>query len=280
MPKNWPGGGNLRVVRHAVNKRQGGARNTAIRMAKGDWLMCIDGDDLFMPGALRPLLDKVRENPALDTLMFDYCQGAEMPAHPVGDYSQKHLDERTMTGVEFLQRMPVPWCPWCYMYRREHLLATGYFFAENVRFEDTDFVLKYTARAKAICFMPHVVVFHWVHPNQTSSNMGSDPVRLRDVFRMDYRTYAAALAERVRSEEASRAIMGQATFMRRSWLKGYAWRMRRRDALAILRECRFTEPTGDGLVDFTNRHVTLTVSLLMLMKPLLSAAVRLKRMLR
>lgn len=128
--------------------------------------------------------------------------------------------------------------------------------------------------------MPHVAYFYLRHPSQATGNMGGDPERLRDTFRMNYRVYRAALDERERSVDACKAIMRHAIFMRRTYLEHYLWRLGWSDALSILRECRFTEATGDGLVDFTNRHVVATVCALMLMKPLLGVAVWLRRVMK
>lgn len=265
-------------MRHPVNKRQGGARNTAIKMAEGDWLLFVDDDDFFIDGTLGNVLTFAEEHPTLDTVMFDYCKGDGALSGVIGVYSRQHLEERVMTGVEFLQRISVPWTPWCYMYRREHLLSTGFFFEENVRFEDADFVLKYTAQSNAICFVPYVVYYHTIHPNQTTSNMDGDVIRLRDLFRINFRIYDAAIKERSHSVAASKAMMGHATFMRRSWLKRFGWRLSHGAAWSILQECRFTEKTGDWLVDFTNRHVRTTVLVLMLVKPALSSIVTLRKL--
>lgn len=274
------GGGNLCIVRHTVNKRQGGARNTAIKMAKGDWILHLDSDDFFLDGTLGKLLAFAEEHPDLDTVMFDCGEGADVATGSLGNYSRQHLDERVMTGEEFLQRIPVPWVLWCYMYRREHLLQTGFFFEENTHFEDTDFVLKYTARSKAICFLPLTVVFHTIHPNQ-STGVNDDPNKIREVIRTTYRVFDAATKEKFHSLAASKAIMWHASYGFRLCLKRFVWRLPSyKDIKAILSECRFTEPTGDRLVDFANRHITLVALALTVGKPFLYAAARTIRFLR
>lgn len=229
---------------------------------------------------MKKLLEVAEAEPALDTVMFDSCIGDGTLPCATSNYIPLHLDTQTMTGVEFLQKIPVPWAPWSYLYRRDHLLSTGLFFAEHARFEDTDFVLKYTARSLAIRFLPLVVYYHTAHPNQTSY-IGNDPDRIRDLMRINYRKFDAAIKEKPHSLAASKAIMGHATYGFRQNLKRIVWRLPSyKDIKAILSECRYTEPTGDRLVDFCNRHVVITVCALMLMKPLLGTAVRLKRLLR
>jgi glycosyltransferase involved in cell wall biosynthesis len=44
-----------RVVRHAVNRGEGGARNTAVREARQPWVALLDSDDEWLPGHLAAL---------------------------------------------------------------------------------------------------------------------------------------------------------------------------------------------------------------------------------
>jgi glycosyltransferase involved in cell wall biosynthesis len=44
-----------RVIRHAVNQGEGGARNTAIREARQPWVALLDSDDEWLPGHLAAL---------------------------------------------------------------------------------------------------------------------------------------------------------------------------------------------------------------------------------
>lgn len=261
---------NLRIMRHLVNKRQGGGRNTGIKAAQGRWILFLDSDDFFLYGSLKKLLAEANVDPVPDTIMFDCCRGNGTLPYAASDYIPKHLDTQAMTGVEFLQKIPVPWEPWLYLYRRDHLLSTGFLFVENRRFEDKDFVLKYTAYSDTIRFFPLVVYYHTIHSAQTTNNMGEDPNRIQDIVRMNYRVFNVAVNERSHSLAASRAIMGHATFSYRQYLKRYVWRLSCKDAESILAECRFTEPTGDWLVDLANRHTAATAFFLTSCKPFLS----------
>ena len=48
----------------------------------------------------------------------------------------------------------------------------------------------------------------------------------------------------------------------------------------MLSECRYTEPTGDRLVDFANRHITPVALALTAGGPFLHVAARAKKQLR
>src|SRR3954447_2305424 len=44
-----------RVIRHTVNRGEGGGRNTAVRQAREPWVALLDSDDEWLPGHLAAL---------------------------------------------------------------------------------------------------------------------------------------------------------------------------------------------------------------------------------
>lgn len=67
--KNYPS--LIRVIAHEVNKRQGGAKNTGLKCAKGEWIGFIDSDDWVTPDYYEKLLNKAAETGA-DVVGCDY----------------------------------------------------------------------------------------------------------------------------------------------------------------------------------------------------------------
>lgn len=61
---------NLKIIRHSVNKRQGGGRNTGVKAAKGKYLLFIDQDDYYHQGALLKIYKHLSIND-LDVLVTD-----------------------------------------------------------------------------------------------------------------------------------------------------------------------------------------------------------------
>lgn len=61
----------IRVLAHEVNKRQGGAKNTGMKAAKGEWIGFIDSDDWITPDYYEKLLKKAEETGA-DMVGCDY----------------------------------------------------------------------------------------------------------------------------------------------------------------------------------------------------------------
>ena len=60
----------MRVIKHAVNKRQGGGRNTGVKVAKGKYLLFIDQDDYYHQGVLLKIYKHLSVND-LDVLVTD-----------------------------------------------------------------------------------------------------------------------------------------------------------------------------------------------------------------
>lgn len=59
------------------NKRAAGARNTAIRRARGNFLAFLDSDDSWLPEHLDSQMDLIRKDPALDLVYADSLVGGD-----------------------------------------------------------------------------------------------------------------------------------------------------------------------------------------------------------
>ena len=61
----------VRVLAHEVNRRQGGAKNTGLKAAEGEWIGFIDSDDWVTPDYYEKLLKRAEETGA-DVVGCDY----------------------------------------------------------------------------------------------------------------------------------------------------------------------------------------------------------------
>lgn len=268
---------NLRLIRHTENKRAGGARNTAIRAAQGDYLLTIDCDDYYLEGTLPQLLEAKRSNNGLDFIMFNFVNDTD------GHLSAPHYAESTstdvMTGPEFLRRQQVPWTAWIYMYRRPLFEEKGIWFVENTVVDDTGTVLQFTAEARQCRYVPVTAYCYVTNPNQ-GSIVGSNPRKIINLFCLSDQLMQLSFDQQAKNAEAANCIRGHAVFHRRKDLQRFAWRLPAAQRLSILRQHAFPVKTGDRLVDFCSRNPRLASSLMTLAAPFLHIAWQLKRRLQ
>lgn len=143
---------NVRYIRHDVNKRQGGARNTGIRAARGEFVMFLDADDCIKyQNTFSILLKCVEENNpvVLRSNFLDTFSNNSSYQQIKGTY----LSDVSCKSVDFMKwRMSSMFsCSSCAtLYKKTFLLNNNLFFRENVLFEDTDWVQKTMYYAKSI----------------------------------------------------------------------------------------------------------------------------------
>ena len=83
----------MRVLSHEVNMRQGGAKNTGLRAARGEWIGFVDSDDWVTPDYYEKLLQKAEETGA-DMVGCDYSLVSEHTFR-VGKVVQNNTAEQT-----------------------------------------------------------------------------------------------------------------------------------------------------------------------------------------
>lgn len=148
LQKEYP---KLQLICHTENKRQGGARNTGLRSAKGEYIWFVDSDDYICPNVLSQLYEEAKRY-EVDILHFDhYGEDSCGKLH----ITPSHADERIYTGLEFSfdeyyqthTNYALCWGVW---FQRAFLEDTGNLYAEYVQYEDTDFAYRAYALARRV----------------------------------------------------------------------------------------------------------------------------------
>ncbi|PYJ89288.1 MAG: hypothetical protein DME70_02375 [Verrucomicrobia bacterium] len=166
----------IRVKRLTANFGIAENTNRALRLATGDFVACLDHDDVLAPFALYELARAAMEFPEADILYSD----------------EDRLSEKGKRHAPFFKPEwdPELLCAFMYIghlcaYRRFLALELDGFRKEFDLSQDYDFALRATERARSIQHIPHVL-YHWrEHP--ASGSMGGKPGARR--------TNLAALAE-------------------------------------------------------------------------------------
>jgi glycosyltransferase involved in cell wall biosynthesis len=114
------------------NKRAAGARNTAIRQARGEFLAFLDSDDSWLPNHLASQMKLFAEDPALAMV---YCNG-----HRLGD-QREFMDVCPSHGPATFAALILERCQVCVstvVARKSAILRAGLFDEDLLRCDDYD----------------------------------------------------------------------------------------------------------------------------------------------
>ena len=145
---------NLKIIRHDVNKRQGGAKNTGIKVSSGKYLVFADQDDYIIPNNLFSAIKKtlISECDMCACRFFIVSEDGTMK-----EVGANLSEETTTTGKCYCESyFDAGKClaPWSYVYRRDFLLSLSHPMEENVLMEDSDWVAWHLFFAKKVLYLP------------------------------------------------------------------------------------------------------------------------------
>lgn len=256
---------NLKLITHENNRRQGGARNTGIKVAKGDYILYIDADDTFEPNALPSLKKELEKYKGIDILKFDHLLIKDSIIKMCIAVSD---NQDVMSGREFLKRNSIPWVPWLCAYRRSFLVDNNLFFEENILFEDADYVIDCIRHADSIKYVPVIVYQYRVYNTQTSQ-IGTDIKKVIGLFELNERIKTLYLDEKERDYDVAAVINGHYEFRFKSIILRYWWRLSYKDRKKLLVAYKPTLPCKDKLISFIGKYPQLFLMTSAVVKPLL-----------
>lgn len=168
----------VRVI-HQENKGPGGARNTGLENAKGEYVLFADSDDALVPGALERLRWAVEEfHP--DILTFDYLaddgEGHLVPTK--ANIAPENTPFRLEEHPEFLNSMPATWAR---LWKRSLYMDSGIRYPERAFYgEDLQTSCKLFALADSIVYLPEHLYRYLDRPGSLMNT--ADPARNRHML--------------------------------------------------------------------------------------------------
>lgn len=150
---------NIRLIDHLVNKKVGGARNTGLLNAKGDYVWFIDSDDFIPDNVLNKLVGICKDDD-LEVLAFNIMTVANDGALLTKETAFAEKTDKVYRGTHLLedtfydQLIFNMGYPYRAIFRRTFLLDIRASFPENISYgEDTVFMtraLMYASRSKSL----------------------------------------------------------------------------------------------------------------------------------
>jgi CRISPR system Cascade subunit CasB len=180
----------VRALHLPENVGLGRARNAALKQARGDYILFLDGDDTLTPHALRDIADRLKDTSDPDVLVFDYARtywtGRTVRNRLAGLLTEEgpapfRLDDRP--GL--LSLLMVVWNK---AYRREFVEREGFAFPPGY-YEDTPWTFPVLLTAETIATLDRVCV-HYRQRRQGGNILATTSRRHFDVFDQYDRVFA------------------------------------------------------------------------------------------
>ena len=191
--------GRIRVV-HQQNGGVSVARNRGMDEARGEWIVWLDADDAYVPGALSRIAAMVDAHKDCESLQFPYLEiqpdGSTVPCVPPA-YSQ--FGGRDYPGVEAFDILfarknvgGMNWQPWRFVYRRDVLPR----FRPGVIHEDMDVLPLHLAGLKRV-FIAKEPLYAYLPARAGAATETFTPRRVRDIIGVTEHIYAELASARL-----------------------------------------------------------------------------------
>lgn len=136
--RTWESKCNNIIVIDQANLGLGGARNTGLTHARGEWIFYVDSDDWINARNLLTIMDTFTEDPEVDLVKSTEY----MPCGKRDDLGLRDFSDG-ISSVSFASEkllIPGRFKPnvWLGCYRREAIVRMNYPFREHVAYEDND----------------------------------------------------------------------------------------------------------------------------------------------
>ena len=241
---------NLRLITHEKNRRQGAARNTGVRAAIGDYILYIDADDAFLPEALLQLKEELEKNRGIDILRFNHViveNGEVKECRTLSD------SQEIMSGRDFIKRNSIPYAPWSYVFYLPFLKKYNLYFAENVMFEDGDYMIDCIRHVDSIKYSNIFVYQYFIYDGQTTK-VGKNKNKIRDILKESVRMKHLYIDEKDNDYEVAMVINSHYEYRYKNCFIRYWWHLSYKDRKELLMKYRPIPPYKDKLICFIGEY--------------------------
>lgn len=198
----------MTLLRQTQNHRQGAARNIGMDNATGDYIVFVDSDDEVGEGLLQAI--KMADDKRLDMVVM--CVAKVSGEGKVeSEMSLPYKEDQVFSGIDLQTEHPFWFTgPVAYVYRNSFLKKVNYRFAEDVLFEDSDFVNVHLYHAEKMAYCN--LCGYRVHYNADSTTRAISYKRLVDYILLGTRMLAFYESLPEKNKKFSKSILEGANF--------------------------------------------------------------------
>ena len=191
----------VRLISHASNEGLGPARNTAVREAKGTYIVYVDSDDELLPGALAAI-GGVAKSSTADVLLLGVVEnkrGRDRELHDSQLLTAVASDPQSWTLEQHPELLMTPPSTWSKAFRREFLIDEDIEFPAGYH-QDVPSSTEALLRADGIGAVNHIC-YRYIRGEAGSSSTLSKGtktlVRIAQIQRIRARNAVQLLPDRI-----------------------------------------------------------------------------------
>lgn len=170
---------NMKYIRHVTNRHQGGARNSGIKDASGDYIIFIDSDDCLIYKNTLSILEELTKRNKADILRSNsYTYLSSDYEYKSLKFSSENFNCKFYNSINYYNTKTFNNAVWGSCYKRDFIINNDLFFRENVFYEDTDWLLKAIYYASYICIFEFP--FYGYRKNISSTTRNNNIISLHD----------------------------------------------------------------------------------------------------
>jgi glycosyltransferase involved in cell wall biosynthesis len=195
----------LSVVRHKVNLGDGGARNTGVANAQGDWIAFLDDDDTWVPEKLERQLRFMQTcAPEADASGTDFiCPDGSV--HRISEIARKN-------GIDYVVLHWEGLVPSTWLVKREVFEKVGYFDTNFRRAVDWEWILRFYQKGLKLVVVPEALMiyagWHCANPRDAAAYVKRVGDKHRDALRRIASPVHLVYFEVFQTREFARVALG------------------------------------------------------------------------
>lgn len=148
---------NLAII-NQKNQGLSAARNSGIKVAKGDYIWVVDSDDSITENSISQALGEITRHPYVEMFCFDLNEQREDNFTPTTLFSKpsycKYYGEEH-DGYFYCRKLPTG-VSQKFLFSRSFLQKNGLLFTPGIYHEDQDFLIRCYTKAKCILPLKHI----------------------------------------------------------------------------------------------------------------------------
>lgn len=155
------------ALKNKINLRQGGAKNTGLRVARGEWVSFIDADDWIVPDYYEQMLSKAESTDA-DVVGCDYCLISSHTFQATESIANSRLSQVGILDDNKRRSLILDGGSLCTkIFKRKQILENNLFFPEHIFYEDNAVGNSYMILANHFEYIPKPLYFYYQHESST-----------------------------------------------------------------------------------------------------------------